>query len=135
MTIAIFWINHHRMLQARQAINQTAMWANLFLLFWLTLIPFTVTWPTESGFERLATASFGLVLGLVATRYLLTERAIVACNPEEPDIDIRSTVSIAFYVLPVPLAFVRSTLAVTIYIGVIGVCLLPDHVLGRTRAV
>lgn len=133
VTIAIFWINHHQMLQARQAINQLAMWANLFLLFWLTLIPFTVRWLTESHFEPVATASFGLVLCLSAIGYLLTERAVVACNPSEPDTDVRSRVSIACYGLAVPLAFASPALAVLVYVAVIGVWLLPDHVLDRLR--
>jgi uncharacterized membrane protein len=51
-TIVIFWINHHQRLQARQAINQAAMWANMFLLFWLTLVPFTVRWLTEAASSR-----------------------------------------------------------------------------------
>lgn len=133
-TIAIFWINHHQMLHARQAINQSAMWANLFLLFWLTLVPFTVRWLTESNFEPIATASFGLVLALSALGYLLTERAIVACNPSEPDTDIRSRVSIAFYGFAIPIAFVHPALAIATYIGVIGVWLLPDHILDRVRS-
>lgn len=107
------------------------MWANLLCLFWLTLVPFTVRWLTESMFEPLATASFGAVLGFAGIGYHLTERALVDCNPGEPAADLRARLSIIGYAMAVPLAFVSRGLALAIYVGVIGIWLLPDHVIER----
>ena len=126
-TIAVFWVNHHRLLQARHDIDSRTLWSNLFLLFWLTLIPFTVRWLTESHFGTAATATFGIVLGLAAVGYHLTERAVVACNPTAPRAGFRGRLSIFLYAIAVPLSLVSRPIAVAIYVAVIGIWLLPDR--------
>jgi uncharacterized membrane protein len=78
--VAIFWNNHHHMLQVSQRVDGRSLWANMFLLFWLSLVPFVIRWMDETGFEALPTAAYGLVLVMAAIGYLLLERMLIACN-------------------------------------------------------
>ncbi len=80
VNVGIFWNNHHHMLQATERINGTVLWANLILLFWLTLIPFVIRWMDETHFAPMPTAAYGVVLALSAIAYILLERSIIACN-------------------------------------------------------
>jgi uncharacterized membrane protein len=78
--VGLVWNNHHHMLHATKRINGAVLWANLFLLFWLSLVPFAIRWMDEAHFSSLPTASYGIVLGMVAVGYILLERTIVGCN-------------------------------------------------------
>src|SRR5579872_7022645 len=78
--VGIFWNNHHHMLHATERINGMVLWANLLLLFWLSLVPFMIRWMDDTHFAPLPTAGYGAVLALSAIAYLLLERAIIKCN-------------------------------------------------------
>src|SRR5258707_11171531 len=78
--IGIYWNNHHHMLHITEKINGTVLWANLLLLFWLSLVPFVIRWMDETHFASMPTASYGVVLALSAIAYLLFERSIIAYN-------------------------------------------------------
>ncbi len=101
------------------------LWANLFLLFWLSLVPFVIRWLDDSGFAPGATAAYGIVLGLASFGYAMTERSIIACNgPESPvgraiGSDWKGFGSIAIYIIAVPLAYVSRWLALVLYLVVI----------------
>ena len=78
--VAIFWNNHHHMLQVSERVDGWALWANMFLLFWLSLVPFVIRWMDETEFAALPTASYGFVLVMASIGYLLLERMLIAIN-------------------------------------------------------
>ncbi len=88
--VAIFWNNHHHMLQVSQRVDGRSLWANMFLLFWLSLVPFVIRWMEDTGFAALPTAAYGLVLVMAAIGYLLLERMLIACNGTDFGLGARS---------------------------------------------
>lgn len=133
VNVGLFWNNHHHMFSVVERVDGRVMWANLFLLFWLSLVPFVIRWLDESAFAAGATAAYGIVLGLAAIGYSLTERAIIACNGKQSTVaraigsDWKGWGSIAFYAAAVPLAFVSRWLAIALYVAVIALWLIPDR--------
>ena len=86
---AIFWNNHHHMLHASKRVNGRALWANLFLLFWLSLVPFVIRWMDETDFAALPTAAYGFILAMAAIGYLVLEQMLIACDGLELDLGPR----------------------------------------------
>ena len=133
VNVGLYWNNHHHMFHAVDRIDGRVLWANLFLLFWLSLVPFVIRWLDESQFAACATAAYGIVLGLAAIGYTLTERAIIACNGKTSAVaraigsDWKGWGSIALYTLAVPLAFVSRWIAIGLYVSVIALWLIPDR--------
>src|SRR6516165_830839 len=80
INIGIFWSNHHHMLHATERVDVRILWANLFLLFWLSLVPFVIRWIDEAGFKPLPVAAYGVVLAMAAIGYTLLQSAIIARN-------------------------------------------------------
>src|SRR6478752_1232986 len=80
VNVGIYWNNHHHMLHATRQVDGTVLWANLFLLFWLSLVPFVIRWIGEAGISPLPIAAYGVVLLLSALGYTWLERAIIAVN-------------------------------------------------------
>src|SRR5271169_365981 len=78
--VGIFWNNHHHMLHVTERINGTVLWANLFLLFWMSLVPFVIRWMDETHFAATPTAAYGVVLAMATIAYILLERSIIAYN-------------------------------------------------------
>ena len=78
--VAIFWNNHHHMLHATERINGQVLWANMFLLFWLSLVPLIIRWMDDTHFAAIPTAAYGVDLTLAAIAYLLLEIAIIRCD-------------------------------------------------------
>ena len=83
VNIGIFWNNHHHMMNAAKRVTGAVLWANLALLFWLSLIPLVIRWIDEAGITPWPVASYGVVLVLAAASYLLLERALIAAEGEE----------------------------------------------------
>jgi uncharacterized membrane protein len=133
VNVGLYWNNHHHLLHATEAIDGRVLWANLFLLFWLSLVPFVIRWLDESAFSAGATAAYGIVLGMAAIGYSLTERAIIARNGRDSRVaralgsDRKGWLSIAVYVVAVPLAFVSRWAAIALYVGVVLLWLVPDR--------
>jgi TMEM175 potassium channel family protein len=131
--LGIYWNNHHHLLHATSQINGTVLWANLHLLFWLSLIPFGMRWMGESGLAPLPTAAYGVVLLLCGVAYTILVRCILACQPPNSLLktaigsDRKGKVSIVLYALAVPLAFVNGWLAVALYALVALIWLIPDR--------
>src|SRR5260370_7669684 len=104
--VGIFWNNHHHMLQITECINGMVLWANLFLLFWLSLVPFVIRWMDETHFAAAPTAAYGLVLAMAAIAYILLDRSIIACNGPDSNLarpaatDLKNKVSLSSYPLP-----------------------------------
>ncbi|UYY59969.1 TMEM175 family protein [Sphingomonas sp. S2-65] len=133
INVGLYWNNHHHLLHITERVDGRVLWANLFLLFWLSLVPFVIRWLDESAFSPGATACYGIVLGLAAIGYTLTERAIIACNGKNSRIaraigrDWKGWGSIALYVAAVPLAYVSRWVAIGLYVAVIALWLVPDR--------
>jgi len=82
INIGIFWNNHHHMLHATERVDGRVLWANLFLLFWLSLVPFVIRWIDEAGFKPFPIAAYGVVLAMAAIGYTVLQAAIIARNAE-----------------------------------------------------
>jgi uncharacterized membrane protein len=131
--VGIYWNNHHHMLHAAKQVGAAVLWANLHLLFWLSLLPFVTGWMGENHFAPTPTALYGVVLLMAALAYWLLARAIVAT--EGPDgllaraigKDRKGTVSVLLYLLAVALAFVSQWAAQAIYVVVALAWLIPDR--------
>src|SRR5258708_37086533 len=78
--VGIFWNNHHHMLHVTERINGMVLWANLFFLFWMSLVPFVIRWMDNTHFAPSPTPAYGVVLVLCSMAYILLERAIIKCN-------------------------------------------------------
>jgi uncharacterized membrane protein len=138
--LAIYWNNHHHMLQATDRVSGLILWANLHLLFWLSLIPFTTAWMGENQFAAVPSAAYGIVLLAAAVAFFALERAIIANQGEGSMVatavgrDLKGKVSPLLYAAGVCLAFLSNWLAVAVYAGVALMWLIPDRRLERTIA-
>src|SRR5262245_37116447 len=111
--VGIYWNNHHRLLQATEFVNGKVLWANLHLLFWLSLFPAVTAWLGETG-GAWPTALYGAVLLMGGLGFYVLERTIVACHGADSTLaravglrDRKANLSIALYVIAIPLAFVH----------------------------
>jgi uncharacterized membrane protein len=133
VNVGIFWNNHHHMLHATERVNGKVLWANLALLFWLSLVPFVIRWIDETGFTALPTAAYGVVLACAAVCYAILERQIIAVNGRASRLavaigdDLKGKVSIVLYVAAIALAFLRAWLAIALYVAVALLWLVPDR--------
>lgn len=131
--LGIYWNNHHHMLQAARRVSGGVLWANLHLLFWLSLIPFTTAWMGENHFAELPVALYGGVLLLSGVAYFILARLLVAKHGRESELatafgsDRKGQISMALYALAIPLAFVASWIACSIYVLVAIIWLIPDR--------
>jgi uncharacterized membrane protein len=135
--LGIYWNNHHHMLHAAGRVDGRILWANLHLLFWLSLIPFATAWMGENHFAALPTALYGVVLLLAAVAYFILARAIIATEGPRSRLaeafgkDWKGKASIVLYAAAIPLAFLREWLADAIYAGVALMWLVPDRRIER----
>jgi len=131
--VGIFWNNHHHMLHATERINGMVLWANLFLLFWMSLVPFAIRWMDDTHFAPSPTAAYGVVLVMCAIAYILLERAIIKCNGPSSKLaravggDRKGKVSLLIYVVAIPLAFVRPWIAIVLYVAIAMIWFIPDR--------
>jgi uncharacterized membrane protein len=130
--LGIYWNNHHHLLHATTHVNGAVLWANLHLLFWLSLVPFATRWIGESGLAPLPTALYGSVLLLSAIAFSILVRAILACQPPDSVLakaigsDFKGNVSLVFYAAAIPLTFLNPWIAVAIFALVALMWLVPD---------
>jgi uncharacterized membrane protein len=133
VNIGIYWNNHHHLLHATGVVNGRILWANLHLLFWLSLFPFTTGWMGENHFAPLPTASYGFVALLAAIAYWILVNAIIAAQGPESKLraavgrDFKGKVSPAIYLAAIFLAFVHETIAHALYVVVALMWLVPDR--------
>lgn len=136
--LGIYWNNHHHLLQAIRYVNGRILWANLHLLFWLSLIPFVTAWMGENHFTALPVASYGVVLLLAAIAYYILTRTLISHHGQESTLaiaiaeDFKGKISVVLYAVAIPLAFVNSWLACVFYILVAIMWLIPDRRIERT---
>jgi uncharacterized membrane protein len=132
VNVGIFWNNHHHMLHVTERINGKILWANLALLFWLSLVPFVIRWIDEAGFMSAPTAAYGVVLACAALSYTILRAQIIALNGRESRLavatggDLKGKVSLALYLCAIALAFVRPWVAILLYVTVSLIWLVPD---------
>jgi uncharacterized membrane protein len=129
--LGIYWNNHHHLLHAAQHVNGSALWANLHLLFWLSLIPFATAWMGENNFTTWPVALYGCVLLLAGIAYTILVRTLLgspgnALLADALGSDFKGKISMVGYLVAIPLAFVHPWIACLLYILVAVMWLIPD---------
>lgn len=138
--VGIYWNNHHHLLQAVHHVNGRILWANLHLLFWLSLTPFVTDWMGENRFAPWPVALYGLVMLCTAIAYFILVHALLALHGKDSALatavgpDLKGKVSLVFYVIAIPLAFVNSWLASGLYVVVALIWFIPDRRIERALA-
>ena len=136
--VGIYWNNHHHLLHTAQHLSGGIMWANLHLLFWLSLIPFVTGWMGENHFAALPTSLYGVVLLMAAFAYLILQRAIIAREGRGSLLagaigsDWKGKLSFLCYFTAIGLAFVNQWLSDALYVFVAVMWLIPDRRVERT---
>jgi uncharacterized membrane protein len=136
--VGIYWNNHHHLLQAVRQINGRVLWANLHLLFWLSLIPFVTAWMGENHFAALPVALYGTVLFFAAIAYFILTRVLIRHHGQESSLaialgrDFKGKISMVFYALAIPLSFVNSWFACALYVFAAVMWFIPDRRIEKT---
>ena len=130
--VGIYWNNHHHLFQVTEQVSGGILWANLHLLFWLSLFPFATAWMGENNLAAIPTAIYGFVLLMAGLAYFILERAIIAKEGRESFLalavgkDWKANISLGLYIAAIPLAFVKSWIAGAMYVVVALLWLIPD---------
>jgi uncharacterized membrane protein len=133
VNVGIYWNNHHHMLHMTRRVNGSILWANLHLLFWLSLIPFVTAWMGENHFASVATAVYGVVLLLAGFAYRLLQGAIIRMQGQDSRLasaigrDLKGKLALIIYTAAIPLALVSSWIAGSLYVIVAMMWLVPDR--------
>jgi uncharacterized membrane protein len=138
--VGIYWNNHHHMLHVTRRVNGTILWANLHLLFWLSLVPFVTAWMGENHFAPVPTAAYGIVLLLAAIAYWLLQRAIL--SHEGPDsvlaeaigADRKGKLSPVIYLIAIAATQIDPWISESLYVAVALIWLIPDRRIERVVA-
>ena len=136
--VGIYWSNHHHLYQAVEHVNGGVLWANLHLLFWLSLVPFVTAWIGETHFAAWPVALYGLVLVMAAIAYTIMTRALLSIHADDSVLatalgrDLKGKISIVINVAAVPLAFVKPWISCALYVIVAVIWLVPDRRIERT---
>ncbi len=131
--LGIYWNNHHHMLHATRRVDGKVLWANLHLLFWLSLVPFVTGWMGENHFAAVPTAAYGIVLLAAAIAYAILQTAIIALEGEASWLrqavgrDVKGKLSIALYAVAIGIAFVDPGISDALYVLVALMWLVPDR--------
>jgi uncharacterized membrane protein len=131
--IGIYWNNHHHMLSLTDRITGGILWANLHLLFWLSLMPFVTGWMGENHFAPVPTALYGVVLMLAGVAYFILEQTIIRSQGPSSRLkaavgsDVKGRISVVLYFVAIPLAFVNQLLSDALYASVALMWLIPDR--------
>ena len=135
--VGIYWNNHHHLLHACRRVTGSILWANLHLLFWLSLVPFTTGWMGENHFATLPTAAYGIVLVMAGVAWGVLQERIIVAEGERSLVkralgwDWKGKLSPALYALAIALAFISPWISVTIYAAVALVWVIPDRRIER----
>lgn len=135
--VGIYWNNHHHLFQVVHKIGGGVLWANLHLLFWLSLLPFATGWMGENHFATVPVALYGVVLLCAAIAYFILTRALLAHHTPDSQLaralgcDFKGKISIGIYAVAIGLAFVNAWLGVALYFVVAVIWLVPDRRIER----
>jgi uncharacterized membrane protein len=130
--VGIYWNNHHHLMQAAQHVSGGILWANLHLLFWLSLVPFVTAWMGQTDFAAWPAALYGMVMLFAGTAYFILTRSLIAHHGKDSTLaasigdDRKGKMSLAVYAVAIPLAFVHPWIACACYVGVAIMWLIPD---------
>lgn len=133
VNIGIYWNNHHHLLMGTRRVNGSVLWANLHLLFWLSLLPFFTGWMGENHFASLPTAAYGVVLFMAGIAYYVLKTAILSAQGAGSALevalgrDLKGKISPVIYAVAIPLAFVSRWIALGLYVVVALMWLVPDR--------
>ena len=136
--LGIYWNNHHHLWQVATKVNGSILWANLHLLFWLSLVPFVTGWMGENNFAQLPVALYGAVLWMCGLAYYILTRLLVSLHGSDSLIDtalrdkLKETGSLVAYALAIVLAFVDTAFSLALYVFVALVWLIPDRRIEKT---
>ena len=140
MFIAIYWNNHHHMLQASRHVDGRVLWANMHLLLWLSLVPFVTAWMGHTRFASLPVAAYGFVLLLCGFSYFILSRMLIAVNGQDSALaralgaDRKAIASLVAYTAAIPLAFLDPRVSGALYVLVAIMWFVPDRRIERTLA-
>jgi uncharacterized membrane protein len=135
--VAIYWNNHHHLLHVVKKVDGWIMWANMHLLFWLSLIPAMTGWIGEHPESSVPTAGYGVVLFMAGIAWLLLQRAIILRHGQESELkraigsDWKGKLSGILYLAAIGLAFVANWISIAIYVGMAIVWIVPDRRIAR----
>jgi uncharacterized membrane protein len=138
--LGIYWNNHHHLLQAVKHVDGRVLWANMHLLFWLSLIPFSTGWMGENHFAAEPIALYGIILLCAAIAYFILTRALLYLHGRESVLaeavgrDFKGKISIVIYLAAIALAFINSWIAFTLYVLVAIIWIVPDKRIEKTLA-
>jgi len=133
VNVGIYWSNHHHLFQATEHIDGSVLWANLFMLFWMSLAPWGIRWLDETGFAAMPVAAYGLIFGMSAIGYLWMQARIIAINGRDSAVaraigsDTKGKTSLVAYGLGVVSAFFMPAISIALYVGIALVWLIPDR--------
>jgi len=136
--LGIYWNNHHHLFQATKRVDGRVLWANMHLLFWLSLIPFATAWMGENDFAHWPVALYGVVLLFAAMAYFILVRALIALHGSDSTLatalggDVKGKASIGLYLAAIGLSFVSTGLACAVYVLVAVMWLIPDRRIEKT---
>lgn len=140
VNVGIYWNNHHHLLHATQRVNGVSLWANLHLLFWMSLVPFTTAWMGENHFTAWPVALYGIVLLLLGTAYFILVKVLIAVPGQPPTLahaigsDLKTKASLAIYAASIPVAFDEPWISCVGYVVVAILWLIPDRRIERELA-
>lgn len=135
--LGIYWNNHHHMLHVTHKVGGGVLWANLHLLFWLSLIPFVTAWMGENHFAAVPTALYGVALLMAAVAYWILQRTIVMLEGPDSTLavamgrDLKGNLSVVLYLIAIPAAFLHQAISWALYILVALMWLVPDRRIER----
>lgn len=138
--LGIYWSNHHHLFQAARQVTGPILWANLHLLFWLSLTPFVTAWMGENHFAPWPVALYGAVQWCAGLAYFVLARALIAHHGRDSVLatalgrDVKGKVSLVFYSVAIPMAFVQANFALALYVLVAIMWLVPDRRIEKTLA-
>lgn len=139
--IAIYWSNHHHLFQIVKHVGGSTLWANIHLLFWLSLIPFVTAWSDENHFSSVPVALYGVVLLMAAIAYFILTKVLLASHGGESDLakamgrDFKGKVSAVIYAVAIPLAFWSPVASLSLYVLVAILWIVPDKRVERVLRV
>ncbi len=139
VNIGIYWNNHHHMLHAAKFVNGSVLWANMHLLFWLSLFPFVTGWMGVNHFDSLPVAIYGIVAAMAGLAYYLLAHCLAGLHGKNSTFAIlldkswKGILSIIIYLIGVGLSFVNSWIAVALYVLVAAIWFIPDKRIERTN--
>jgi uncharacterized membrane protein len=131
--VGIYWNNHHHMFHAAQHVNGKVMWANLILLFWLSLVPFCTEWMNTNHFTTLPVAVYGFLLMMCGISYYILEQALIKLHGKDSELaialgkDKKGIISVVIYFVAIPLCFINAWIGLVLYAIVACIWFIPDR--------